>query len=257
MLLQNNFRKVGCAQCAAGAGLNFDFSMALQPIVNTTTRRVFAQEALARGVHGEPAGHVFANVNEDNLYAFDQACRVKAIQLASELGVDTHVSINFMPNAVYKPELCIRTTIEAAQTYEFPVEKIIFEFTENEKITDVTHLTEIIRYYKQRGFLTALDDFGAGYAGLNLLAEIQTDLIKLDMALIRHIDTDKRRQIIVKNAIAMCRDLSIEVIAEGVETREELAALQDMGVELFQGYYFAKPAFRALADVPLLLGDGA
>jgi EAL domain-containing protein (putative c-di-GMP-specific phosphodiesterase class I) len=85
----NSFRKVGCAQCTAGGGLDFDFSMALQPIVNTATRRVFAQEALARGLNGEPASHVFASVNDDNLYGFDQACRVKAIQLAAELGVDT------------------------------------------------------------------------------------------------------------------------------------------------------------------------
>ena len=72
------------------------------------------------------------------------------------------------------------------------------------------------------------------------------------MALIRNIDKDKRRQVIVKNTIAMCRELSIEVIAEGVETSEEFAALQDLGVDLFQGYYFAKPAFRALADIPYL-----
>jgi EAL domain-containing protein (putative c-di-GMP-specific phosphodiesterase class I) len=253
----NNFRKVGCAQCTAGGGLDFDFSMALQPIFNTTTKRVFAQEALARGLNGEPAGYVFEKVNTENIYGFDQACRVKAIQLAAELGVDSYVSINFMPNAVYKPELCIRTTIEAAQSNNFPTEKIIFEFTENEEIKDPTHLIEIIRYYKQRGFLTALDDFGAGYAGLNLLAEIQTDLIKLDMALIRNIDTDLRRQVIVKSVLAMCRELSIRVIAEGVEAAGEFAVLQDQGVELFQGYYFAKPAFRALADVPFLRGAAA
>ena len=252
-----HFKKIGCAQCTAGAGLDFDFSMALQPIVNTKTRKIFAQEALARGLNGEPAGHVFANVNENNIYGFDQACRVKAIQLAAELSVDSYVSINFMPNAVYKPELCIRTTIEAAQTHKFPTERIIFEFTENEEIKDPSHLIGIIGYYKQRGFLTALDDFGAGYAGLNLLAEIHTDLIKLDMALIRNIDKDKRRQVIVKNTIAMCRELSIEVIAEGVETREEFAALQDQGIDLFQGYYFAKPAFRALAEVPYLHGAAA
>ncbi len=249
MLEQNNFRKIGCAECAAGAGLGFDFSMAFQPIVNVRTRQVFAQEALARGPQGEPAGHVFKQVNEDNRYAFDQACRVKAIQLAAQLQVDSFISINFMPNAVYRPELCIRTTIEAAETYRYPIERIVFEFTENEYITDIGHVRDIVRHYKERGFLTALDDFGAGYAGLNLLAEIQTDLIKLDMALVRGIDQDRRRQTIVKGVMAMCRDLSTQVIAEGVETGDELAALQDLGIELFQGYYLARPAFRALASV--------
>lgn len=256
MIEQKNFRKLGCAECAAGTGLGFDFSMAYQPIVNPTTREVFAQEALARGLQGEPAGQVFKHVNENNRYAFDQACRVKAIELAAQLQVDTFISINFMPNAVYRPELCIRTTIEAAETYRFPIERIIFEFTENEEIVDVTHVRDIVRHYKERGFLTALDDFGAGHAGLNLLAEIQTDLIKLDMALIRGIDQDRRRQAIVKGALAICHELSTRVIAEGVETKEEFAALQDMGIELFQGYYFARPAFRALAAWPPVAHDG-
>jgi len=246
---QKNFRKIGCAECAAGAGLGFDFAMAFQPIVNPRTRTVYAQEALVRGLQGEPAGEVFRHVNEDNRYAFDQACRVKAIQLAAGLKVPTFISINFMPNAVYRAELCIRTTIEAAETYGFPIEQIIFEFTENEYITDLGHVRDIVRHYKERGFLTALDDFGAGYAGLNLLAEIQTDLIKLDMALVRGIETDRRRQAIVRGTMAMCNELSTRVIAEGVETKEELAALQDLGVELFQGYLFARPAFRSLADL--------
>lgn len=250
MLMPKNFRKIGCAECVAGAGLGFDFAMAFQPIVHAPTRHVYAQEALARGPQGEPASHVFKQVNEENRYAFDQACRVKAIQLAAELQVDSFISINFMPNAVYRPELCIRTTIEAADTYGFPIQQIIFEFTEQEYITDMSHVRGIVRHYKERGFLTALDDFGAGYAGLNLLADIDADIIKLDMALIRGIDQDRRRQAIVRGTMVMCEELSTKVIAEGVETREEYLALQDLGVELFQGYYFARPAFRALAPLP-------
>lgn len=250
MLEQKNFRKIGCAECAAGAGLGFDFAMAFQPIVHAGTQKVYAQEALARGPQGEPASHVFRQVNEDNRYAFDQACRVKAIELAATLKVDSYISINFMPNAVYRPELCIRTTIEAAETYGFPIRQIIFEFTENEYITDLGHVREIVRHYKERGFLTALDDFGAGFAGLNLLAEIETDLIKLDMALVRGIDHDPRRRRIVAAMMTLCRDLGTQVIAEGIETREEFLALQDLGVALFQGYYFARPAFRAVAPLP-------
>lgn len=250
MLEPITIRKIGCAECAAGAGLPFDFSMALQPILHADRREVYAQEALVRGLQGEPAGQVFRHVNEGNRYAFDQACRVKAIQLAAELQVPTLLSINFMPNAVYRPELCIRTTIEAAETYGFPIHQIIFEFTENEYITNLDHVRDIVRHYQARGFLTALDDFGAGYAGLNLLAEIRTDLIKLDMALVRGIDQDRRRQAIVRALMRMCEELATQVIAEGIETREEYLALRDLGVELFQGYYFARPAFRAVAATP-------
>lgn len=200
-------------------------------------------------MQNESAGSVFSNVNDGNRYRFDQACRVKAIKLAADLNIDTFISINFMPNAVYKPELCIRTTLEAAKTYGFPVDRIIFEITESEKIEDHAHLREIVRYYQKKGFKTAIDDFGAGYAGLNLLADMQTDLVKLDMALVRNIHLDRARQTITKGILSVCNDMQIDVIAEGIESPEELATLQDLGVELFQGFYFARPAFQSLAEI--------
>ncbi|CCE22699.1 EAL domain-containing protein [Methylotuvimicrobium alcaliphilum] len=250
MKSDNHYKQLGCAECAGGAGLGFDFTMAFQPIVNTTTQSIYAHEALARGLNNEPAGKVFELVNDANCYRFDQSCRTKAIKLASELNMDTFLSINFMPNAVYRPELCIRTTLEAAKVYGFPVERIIFEITEGEQVKDHAHLLEIVQYYKAQGFKTAIDDFGAGYSGLNLLAEIQTDIIKLDMALIRHIDQDRNRQAIVKAILQLCGELSIIPLAEGIETYEELSVLQSFGLELFQGYYFAKPAFQSLAALP-------
>ncbi|MFP5408454.1 MAG: EAL domain-containing protein [Gammaproteobacteria bacterium] len=255
MIVQKDFRELGCAECAGGAGLDFEFTMAFQPIVNIDTREVYAQEALVRGLNNESAGEVFTHVNDSNRYRFDQACRVKAIELAAQLGMTSLLSINFMPNAVYRPELCIRTTLEAANTYGFPIERMIFEITEAEKVEDHEHLRDIVTHYQQRGFLTAIDDFGAGYSGLNLLAELQTDLIKLDMALIRDIDKHTGRQAITRGIMQVCSDLSIRVIAEGVETRDEVRVLRDLGVILFQGYYFARPAFRTQATVPAAVYD--
>ncbi len=244
-----DFRALGCAECVTGDALDFDFTMAFQPIVDVARGEIFAYEALARGLDNEPAGHVFQHVNDGNRYRFDQTCRVKAVALAAELGVECQISINFMPNAVYRPELCIRTTLAAAEQYGFPVERIIFEFTESEHVDDKSHLKGIVDHYQQRGFKTAIDDFGAGYAGLNFLAEIQSDIIKLDMALIRNIHTDRVRQSIVKGIVSVCGDLDITVIAEGIECREEMEVLRDRGVELFQGYYFARPGFRSLPAV--------
>ena len=246
----NDYQTVGCKECANGSLLGFDFSMALQPIVDVRQKTVFAQEALVRGLAGESAASVFSMVNDSNRYRFDQSCRVKAIKLAAELDVDCMLSINFMPNAVYKPELCIRTTLDAAEQYGFPINQIIFEITESEKIENKDHLRNIVKYYQQKGFKTAIDDFGAGYSGLNLLADMQTDLVKLDMALIRHIHLDRTRQVIVKGILQVCADLGIEVIAEGIEEAEELKALEDLGITLFQGYYFARPAFESIAEVP-------
>ncbi|WP_084176576.1 EAL domain-containing protein [[Limnothrix rosea] IAM M-220] len=238
-----------CSACADSVGLDFDFTMAFQPIVNTKNQEIFAYEALVRGINNEPAGVVFEQVNGDNLYRFDQCCRTKAIKLAADLSMPTLLSINFMPNAVYQPELCIRTTLNAAETYGFPIENIIFEITESEKVEDLEHLKKIVAYYRDRGFKTAIDDFGAGYAGLNLLSEIRTDIVKLDMALIRNINEDLVRQVIIKGVLQVCQDLQTTVIAEGVETKEELVTLQSFGIDLFQGYLFAKPLFQRLTAV--------
>ncbi|MCB5161093.1 EAL domain-containing protein [Marinomonas algarum] len=248
---QQTSRPLGCKACASGEALGFDFTMAFQPIVNIRTKTVFAQEALARGLNNESAFHVFQHVNDNNRYRFDQTCRVKAIKLAAQLNIqqDSFLSINFLPNAVYKPELCIRTTLNAAEEFAFPKEKIIFEFTENEQITDSQHLESIIRHYQQQGFLTATDDFGSGFNGLNQLADLTTDITKIDMVLVRDIDKDEKRQIIVRNLVNLFRDLRMIVVAEGVETQAEYHTLRDMGIELFQGFYFAKPSFESLASV--------
>lgn len=255
MIPPKNYKKLSCVECMNGIGLDFEITMAFQPIVNINTRSIFAHEALVRGINNESASEIFKKVNEENRYCFDQACRVKAIQVASELGLDTFLSINFMPRAVYRPEVCIRTTLEAAERFGFPTDRIIFEVTEGEKLDDQAHLVNILQSYKAMGFKTAIDDFGAGHSGLNLLAELPTDIIKLDIALIREIDKNRTRQAIVKGIIQVCHELSIEVLGEGVETYEEMATLKDFGIELFQGYYFAKPAFRALATVPSELYD--
>ncbi|MDE1222513.1 EAL domain-containing protein [Vibrio aestuarianus] len=223
--------------------------MAFQPIVNCRTQAIFGYEALVRGLNNESAYSVISQVNDDNRYVFDQQCRVKAIALASKLGIDSILSINFLPNAIYKPERCIRTTLEAAKRYNFPTEKIMFEFTEVEKIEDSSHVKRVVEYYQTLGFKTATDDFGSGYSGLNLLADFQTDIIKLDMGLVRDIHQDKTRQSIVKHCLAIFSDLNITPLAEGIEKREEFVWLMEAGVDLMQGYFFAKPGFESLPEV--------
>ncbi len=238
-----------CENCGNSERLCFSFEYAYQPIVDLERGTVYAHEALVRGPNGEGAASVLAQVNENNRYRFDQACRVKAIKGASALGMAEYLSINFLPNAIYKPELCIRTTLEAARTHGFPLDRIIFEVTEGERVEDGPWFAEILREYQRCGFKTAIDDFGAGYAGLSLLADFQPDLVKLDMGLVRNLDTHRARRSIVRNLVRMCHEMDILVIGEGVETRGERDALRDAGVSLMQGYFFAKPAFRAMASV--------
>lgn len=134
-------------------------------------------------------------VNDGNRYRFDQSCRVKAIELAAGLGLHElercHLSINFLPNAIYRPEICIRSTIEACARFGFPSARLMFEVTEGERVDDGAHLVAIFNDYRKRGFLTAIDNFGAGYAGLNLLASLQRHALKLDMELMRGIATSQ------------------------------------------------------------------
>lgn len=237
-----------CLACGEAASLGFSFSYAYQPIVDVVARRVWGHEALVRGPAGEPAGSVLDKVNPDNRYRFDQACRVKAIKGAAQIGIRDRLSINFLPNAIYKPEICIRTTLAAARTHGFPLDRILFEATEGEAVEDGLRLAEVLREYKRTGFLTAIDDFGAGYAGLNLLADFQPDLIKLDMALVRGIDASRPRQAIVRGLLRTCEELRMSVLAEGVETPAERDFFLSEGVSLMQGYWFARPAFQAQVD---------
>ena len=239
---------VTCEGCRDGRGFEAPFSMAFQPIVDLGTGDAFAYEALVRGPQGQGAFSVLGQVDDTNRYAFDQACRVKAIQLAADLGVADRgalLSINFLPNAVYEPKACIRATLAATASTGFPTTSLIFEFTENEKIDD-DHLQRIIVSYKAMGFKTAIDDFGAGFSGLNRLAKFQPDIVKLDMELIRGVDGDRVRRALVRSVVSACEELGVIVLGEGVETAAESETLLQLGVELQQGYHFARPDFEAL-----------
>lgn len=238
-----------CNQCKNKDALDFDFLFAYQPIVDFAKRSIYAHEALVRGPKGESAYSVLSQVNDNNRYQFDQACRVKAIQGAAELGMKELLSINFLPNAVYQPQACIRSTFEAAEKFNFPTEQIIFEVTESEYIRDRAHLVNIFREYHRLGFRTAIDDFGAGHSGLNLLAEYQPDIVKIDMDLIRGIDSSKPKQAIVKGIVLICAELNKLPLAEGIETAAERDCLHALGIDLMQGYLFCKPAFQAIGTI--------
>lgn len=240
-----------CEDCGKAERVGFQFDYAYQPIVDMRSKTIFAHEALVRGPNGEGAASVLSQVNLKNVYRFDQACRVKAIKGASQLGIQEFLSINFLPNAIYKPEVCIRTTLEAARAHNFPLDRIIFEVTEGERVEDGPWFAEVLREYKRCGFKTAIDDFGAGYAGMKLLADFQPDLIKIDMDLVRHIDSNRARQAIVRSLVSLCNDMEIQVIAEGIETPAERDYLLDAGIHLLQGFLFAKPAFKAIAQLSL------
>ncbi|MGI3777703.1 MAG: EAL domain-containing protein [Janthinobacterium lividum] len=241
-----------CAACRDGTQI-FPFTMAFQPIVDMHAGRIDAYEALVRGPGGEGAGHVLGQVTAENTYAFDQACRVKAIGLASRLGIDRQLSINFLPNAVYQPQACIQATLRAAASTGFPRDRLTFEILESETIADTGHLMAIITEYRKHGFKIALDDFSTGYSGLARLAELKPDIIKVDRALVQNCDKDRTRLAIIASLISLGNEIGVKVVVEGVEQASEVAALRSVGARFIQGFYFAKPLFEGAvrdSDIP-------
>jgi len=237
-----------CGGCRNGK-LAFPITMAFQPVVDIKERRIDAYEALVRGPNGEGAMHVLDQVNNENRYAFDQACRVKAIELAGRLGITCGLNINFLPNAVYDPAACIAQTLAAAGRTGFPLNRLTFEIVEQEDLADMDHLRRIIAEYRRIGFKIAQDDFGSGFSSLARFAELKPEVVKLDRAVVRNCDQDETRRAIITHTVRLCRELNVKLVVEGVETEAEIIALQMAGVRYMQGFFFARPAFETAVSV--------
>lgn len=184
--------------------------------------RIVSYQALVRGPQDEPASWVLDQVNDSNRSRFEQACRVKAVKLATEpgleLGLKVNLNINFFARAVYQPEVCIQSTLEAAKTCNFPTDRIVFEITEGEQVEEYRHLIDIVNEYHRLGFSSAIHQ-------------------------------QPPRQAIVEGIVHSCGKLGIDLVAEGVEKIEEIRWPGKAGIRLFQGFCFARPAFRQLVAI--------
>lgn len=224
-------------------------SFAFQPIIDVEERRVHSYEALLRGVGGEPAPHVLARVPREELYDFDACARRGAISLAARLGMTCTLNLNFLPRSLERSPRTVHDAVEAAAREGWTADRLVLEVTESEVIDDLTRFTAAMDEARCLGVRIAIDDFGAGYAGLTLLADFQPDEVKLDMHLVHGIESHGPRQAIVRAVAQACFDLGIDVIAEGVETAEERDWFLAQGVRLFQGFLVARPGFETLPPV--------
>ncbi len=228
--------------------------MAFQPIVDLESCRVFAYEALVRGHQNEPASSILSGVRTTSRVSIDRACRLAAIEVASALRVvetGASLAINVNLRSAYSDIPSLPATIAAAERAGLPLDRLILEVTEEERLRDPGQLQATLRSYRDRGLRIAIDDFGAGFAGLSLLAAFHPDILKIDIALTCDIHRRPASRVIVRSILQICRDLDLQLIAEGVEQRAELEALQDLGVRYMQGHYFALPAFEALPAWPV------
>ncbi|UTR12804.1 EAL domain-containing protein [Evansella sp. LMS18] len=216
-----------------------------QPIV-TRDEEVYGYELLARFKREDGSfifpGEIFgAAKTRGRLYALDRLCRMTAVRYAERLG-NKKAFINFIPTSIYAPEYCLRSTIGLATQLGIDPAQLVFEVVETEKVDDTAHLKRILHYYKERGFKYALDDVGEGYNTFEMLEKLRPDYMKLDMKFVQGVAVDLEKQEAAARLLAKAAETGSVPLAEGVETKEDFEWLKDKGYELFQGYYFGKPA---------------
>ena len=225
-----------------------------QPIINAHDRTIYGYEALIRGVK-ENGDLMFPDVlfekstRNDLNFKLDRMCRESALKTAAVKRITQKVFINFMPTAIYDPEFCLSSTVKWAKQLEFDPKNIIFEVIETESVKDKDHLIKILTYYRDQGFEIALDDVGEGYSSLNMLINIKPNIIKIDRNIIENIDKEPLKQSTYRALFTLARENGIKVLAEGVETAEEVAMVEKIGVDLLQGYYFGRPQAEPLRKI--------
>ncbi|QDU69417.1 EAL domain-containing protein [Engelhardtia mirabilis] len=236
-------------------------SVAFQPIVDIEERRIASYEALVRGPAGEPAAWVFDQISAEDVHRLDDACRDVAIEWAARLGIECQLNLNCLPRNLVSVPSAVEQSLARAEALGLLTSQLVLEVTEGEVIEDQVSFAEAIGRFRKRGISIAIDDFGSGYSGLNLLADFQPDTIKLDQNLLRGIEGRGPRQAIVRAVLSACLDLGIDVIAEGVETLEEFRWCQAAGITQFQGYLLGRPGFECLPEVhyppSLVRGDSS
>jgi EAL domain-containing protein (putative c-di-GMP-specific phosphodiesterase class I) len=219
-----------------------------QPIFWAGTLDLWGYECLMRG-RGED-GALVAPVTllewarqEHLTFMLDRHTRELHLGNAGRAGIPSHchLLVNFLPTAIYKPEFCLRTTVRAAALAGLEPDHIVFEMVETEQV-DRAHLRNLLAYYRATGFKVALDDVGAGYSGLAMMADLNPDLIKIDRELVsRSVESPFHREVCA-SLVKLGQDNGQMVLAEGVEREEEWRVMTALGVNLLQGYLFGRPA---------------
>lgn len=222
-----------------------------QPILNAD-KSVYAYELLARFTD-EEGSIIYPNVIFDaarkrgRLYALDRLCRLTAVRHAIHIPKGIKAFINFIPTSIYSPEFCLRSTTALAEHLALATEKLVFEVVETDKVDDVNHLKTILHYYQDRGFNYALDDVGTGHSTINLLADLQPHVMKLDMKFVQGVASNKQLQVVAEQFLQKANEIGSIPLAEGIETEEDFDWLKQRGYQLFQGYLFGKPSPNLLS----------
>lgn len=216
-----------------------------QPIVSLCDAAVFGFEALTRGpkdstFHAPLQLFQFAE-QHGVLYTLDRLARAKAIESCRGLRPEQRVFINIPAQVIHDSRFASGNTLRTLKKYGINPHNVVLEITERTSIEDFATAKRILQHYRNQGFQIAIDDAGAGYSSLQAIAELQPDFIKVDRSLIQNIHLDKMKETILETFVSFARKMSIRIIAEGIESWEELKKLSQMGVHYGQGYLLGRP----------------
>lgn len=224
------------------------FCFYLQPQISVRGK-ILGGEALVRWIHPE-RGMVspgeFIGILENtglicklDMYIWELAC--KKLREWKDRGLtDYHISVNISPKDFYFADI-YKVFTELAEKYEIRPRNLRLEITESAIMSDFDKQLVLIQRLQEYGFMVEMDDFGSGYSSLNMLKDMPVDTLKVDMGFLRQTNHEERSRTILKMIIALSKQLGMEVVTEGVETREQVDFLTEIGCDIFQGYYFAKP----------------
>lgn len=223
-----------------------------QPIVSLTDGEILGYEALSRisdGALHMNIEQMFRTADRVNrAWELEALCRTKTLEGAADMIAGKKLFLNVNPNIIHDDGFRKGFTKDCLKEYGLDFRNVIFEITERVAILDNHAFLTSIEHYKKQNYTIAIDDVGAGYSGLNIISDVKPNLIKLDMALVRNIDKDEIKQSLCKALANFARGADIQLIAEGVETEEELKTLIKLGVDLGQGYFLGIPR-ESFADI--------
>lgn len=216
-----------------------------QPIVSLTQQKIMGYEALIRGPINSPLHNpfdLFAAAEQFNLSTrLEFLCREITIQRYADLNIKEKLFINASPGVLLQPEFKKGETLRLLDHYGINPHSVIIELTEHAPADNYEIMRASAQHYRSMGFQIALDDLGAGYSGLRLWAELLPEYVKIDKHFIRGLHDDRIKLNFVRSIQSMAVSLNCNVIAEGIETKEEFKAIEKLGITHAQGYYFARP----------------
>jgi EAL domain-containing protein (putative c-di-GMP-specific phosphodiesterase class I) len=213
--------------------------MAYQPIVSCARQRIFAYEALVRNEEPtlkNPLDLFDAAERLGRVHELGRAIRLRVAATIRDVPTDAMIFVNLHPHDLSDDDL-----EDPAAPLTRYASRVVLEITERAALDQVPDLTARVARLRAMGFRIAVDDLGAGYAGLASFAQLEPDVVKLDMSLIREIDRSFTKQKLIHSIVDLCRSLGIRLIAEGIETEGERDAVLRLGGDLCQGYLFAHP----------------